>query len=62
LHKLSFIPLFYVRYVDDKALAALYNCRGKSIFHFRLKFTMEIGGMELNFLELINKDDWMTFN
>jgi len=59
LDKLSFfIPLFYIRYVGDIALAALCTLFDELLdtfnsFHSRLKFTMEVGGSQLNFLELI---------
>jgi len=56
LHTLSnlAIPLpFYVRYVDDIALAAPHNSleiilHEFNSFHTRLKFTMEVGGNELS--------------
>jgi len=58
LDELSFIPPFYIRYVDDIALAALYTLFDElldifNFFHPRLKFTMKVGGSQLNFLELI---------
>jgi len=70
LDKLLFIPSFYVRYVDDVALAARYTLFDELLskfnsFHSRFKFTMETEGMKLNFLELtiiIYKDGWMIFN
>jgi len=59
LNKLSFIPPFYVRYMDDIAVAAPYILFDEllskfTFFHSRLKFTMEIRGIEFNFLELTN--------
>jgi len=69
LDKLSLISPFYVRYVDDIALAAPYNLFNELLdifnsFHSRLNFTMEIGGPQLNFFELtiINKNGFMIFN
>jgi len=71
-HTLSKLPTslpFYVRYVDDIALATPHNSLDIILhkfnsFHTRLKFTMEVGGNELNFLELkiIKKDDGMIFD
>jgi len=62
-------PIFYYRYVDDIALSAPYSCLKDLLqqfnsFHPRLKFTMEIGGDTLNFLDLslIKKDDGLIFN
>jgi len=69
LDKLSFIPSFYVRYMDDVVLAARYTLFDELLnklnsFHSRFKFTMKTGGMKLNFLELTisDKDGWMIFN
>jgi len=50
LKKLSFTSSFYIRYVDNIALAASYSLLNELLnnfnsFHPRLKFTMEIGGM-----------------
>jgi len=71
-HKLSKLPFslsFYVRYVDDITLVAPHNSLDVILhkfnsFHTRLKFTMEVGGKELNFLELkiINKDGEIIFD
>jgi len=55
---LSFIPPFYIRYVDDIVLSAPHTLLNELLekfnsFHPRLKFTMlEVGGTSLNFLEL----------
>jgi len=69
LKKLSFTPSFYIRYVDDIALAAPYSLIDDLLnnfnpFHPRLKFTMEIGGTSLNFLEskIINRDGQLIFD
>jgi len=69
LKNLSFIPLFYIRYVDDIAMAVprmslnelLHNF---NTFHPRLKFTLENGGTSLNFLEItmINSDGNLIFD
>jgi len=69
LKNLSFTPPFYTRYVDDIALAApstqinelLYNFNS---YHPRLKFTIEIGGTILNFLEvtIINRNGQLMFD
>jgi len=57
INNLSFVPIFYFRYVDDIALAAPTSYLNNLLltfnsFHPRLKFTMEIGGDVLNFLSL----------
>jgi len=64
LKNLSFISLFYIRYVDDITLTAsrtLLNelLKNFNFSHPRLTFTMEIGGTLLSFLELtfINRDE-----
>jgi len=69
LNNLPFVPIFYFRYVDDIALAApnfyLNTLLSKfNSFHPRLKFTLEIGGDTLNFLDLtiIKKDGRLIFN
>jgi len=69
LDKLSFIPPFYIRYVDDTALAAPCTLFDELLdtfnsFHSRLKFTMKVGGSQLNFLELtiINGNSFMIFD
>jgi len=69
LDKLSFIPLFYIRYVDDIALAAPCTLFDEMLdtfdfFHSRLKFTMEVGDSQLNFLELtiIIRNGFMIFD
>jgi len=53
LDKLLFIS-FYIRYVDDIALAAPCTLFDELLdtFHSRLKFTMEVG-VSLNFFELM---------
>jgi len=48
LDKLSFIPPFYIRYVDDIALAVSSTLVDELLdtfnsFHSRLKFIMEVG-------------------
>jgi len=62
-------PIFYYRFVDDIALAAPFYCLDNLIhnfnsFHPRLHFTMEVGGRELNFLDLtiINRRGQLMFN
>ena len=64
LQRLLISPSFYVRYVDDIALTydashidTLMNTFNS--FHSRLKFTTEIGGDKLNFLDvsLIKKEN-----
>jgi hypothetical protein len=66
---LSFKPPFYVRYVDDIALAAPTTHLEELIkkfnsFHPRLKFTVEIGGESLNYLEvtIIKRDGQLIFD
>jgi len=51
--------IFYYRYVDDIVLSAPHTCLEDLLhmfnsFHPRLKFTMEIGGNTLNFLDISN--------
>ena len=69
LQRLSITPFFYVRYVDDIALA--YNAshidtlvNTFNSFHSRLKFTTEIGGNRLDFLNvsLIKKRNSLVKN
>jgi len=69
LDKLSFISPFYIRYVDDIALAAPCTLFDElldtfSFFHSRLKFIMEVGDSQLNFLKLIiiNRNNFMIFD
>jgi hypothetical protein len=55
--RLPFIPTFYYRYVDNIALAAPVTHLNTLVdvfnnYHPRLKFTMELGGDELNFLDV----------
>jgi len=55
--ELSFISPFYIRYVDDIALAVPCTLFDELLdtfnsFHSRFKITMEVGGSQLNFLEL----------
>jgi len=66
LGELTFTPPFYMRYVDD---IAPHNSLDELLhkfnsFHTRLKFTMEVGDRELNFLEvkIINRDGGMIFD
>jgi len=68
LDELSFIPPFYIRYMDDIALAAPCTLFDELLdtfnsFHPRLKFTMEVGGSQLNFFELtiIIRNSFMIF-
>jgi len=69
INNLSFVPTFYFRYVDDIALAAPTSYLNNLLFNFnsfhpRLKFTLEIGGDVLNFLDLtlIKKEGRLIFN
>jgi len=69
LYKLSIKPIFYFRYVDDIALSTHNTALNDLLLNFnsyhpRLKFTMEIGGNSLNFLDLtiIKKDDHVIFD
>jgi len=69
LNKSPIKPIFYYRYVDDIVLSAPHTCLEDLLhmfnsFYPRLKFTMEIGGNTLNFLDLsmIKKDDFLIFN
>jgi len=69
ISKLPFKLDFYYRYVDDIALSAPLSGLDDLLdtfnsFHPRLKFTMEIGGDKLNFLDvtLIKKDDRLHSN
>jgi len=66
LSELTFTPPFYVRYVDDIALSAPHNSLDELLHKFNslhTRFNMEVGGRELNFLEIkiINRDGWMIF-
>jgi len=64
------LPLpFYVRYVDDIAMAVPSTAVGEVLnifnsFHPRLQFTIEIGGKKLNFLDvtIINNNNFIEFN
>jgi len=69
LKKLSFKPVFYIRYVDDIALLVPRVFLNELLhyfnsFHPRLKFTLENGGNSLNFLELtmINRGGKLIFD
>jgi len=69
ISELSTKPIFYYRYVDDITLAAPYTCLNDLLhrfnsFHPRLCFTMEVGGNNLNFLDLtiIKRDGQLIFN
>jgi len=69
LKNLPFNPLFYIRYVDDIALAVPRTSLNELLlifnsFHLRLKFTLENGGTSLDFLELtmINRDGKLIFD
>jgi len=62
-------PIFYFRFVDDIALstphASLNDLLSKfNSYHPRLKFTLEIGGSNLNFLDLtiIKKEGYLIFD
>jgi len=57
INNLVIKPNFYYRYVDDIALSAPLSCfKGLldsfNSFYPRIKFTMELGGEKLNFLDL----------
>lgn len=57
LESLAFTPPFFVRYVDDIALAAPsilldHTLNTFNTFHPRLQFTMEIGENKLNFFDV----------
>jgi len=65
----SFQVPFYFRYVDDIMLAVPFNKSNEvldafSSFHPRLKFTIEIGGKNLNFLDvtIINNNNFLEFD
>jgi len=69
LNSISFqLPLYY-RYVDDIMLAVPRN-KSKEVldifnsFHPRLKFTIEMGGESLNFLDvmMINNNNFFEFD
>jgi len=69
LKKLSFKPVFYIRYVDDIALLVPRDSLNELLHHFnsfhtRMKFTLENGGTSLNFLEItmINRDGKLIFD
>jgi len=69
VRNLSFIPLFYIRYIDDITLAAPCTLLNELLEKFdffrpKLKFTMKIGGILLNFLKLtfINRDRKLIFD
>jgi len=69
INNLPFVPIFYFRYVDDIALAAPTSHLNTLLlkfnsFHPRLRFTLEIGGDVLNFLDLtiIKKEGRLIFN
>jgi len=69
INNLPFVPIFYYRYVDDIALVApnsqLNTLLSKfNSYHPRLKFTLEIGGDVLNFLDLtiIRREGRLIFN
>jgi len=69
LNKLLFIPSFYIRYMDDIALAVPCTLFDELLdtfnsFYSRLKFTMEVGESQLNFFELtiIIRNSFMIFD
>jgi len=69
LDKLIIKPIFYYRFVDDIALAAPHTVLDDLLhafnsFHPRLRFTMEVGGNSLNFLELslIKSEGYLIFD
>jgi len=69
INKLSIKLIFYYRFVDDIALAALYSCLNDILYNFnsfhpRLCFTIEVGSNILNFLDLtiIKRDGQLIFN
>jgi len=64
-----FIKPYFYRYVDDIALSAPFSCLKDLLvafnsFHPRIKFTIEVGDEELNFLDLtiIKRDDRLYSN
>jgi len=69
LNKLNFKPAFYFKYVDDIVLIAPYSSLNDLLdqfnsYHPRLKFTIEIGGDVINFLDLtlIKRDGKLMFS
>ncbi|XP_018361292.1 PREDICTED: uncharacterized protein LOC108760021 [Trachymyrmex cornetzi] len=68
LDTLGFYIPFYVRYVDDIAMGIPCEKTSEILnifnsFHPRLQFTMEIGGSELNFLDItIIKNERLEFD
>jgi len=69
LDKLIIKPIFYYRFVDDIALAAPHTSLDDLLhtfnsFHPRLRFTMEVGGNSLNFLDLslIKSEGYLIFD
>jgi len=69
INNLSFVPIFYCRYVDDIALVAPTSYLNNLLltfnsFHPRLKFIMETDSDVLNILDLalIKKDGCLIFN
>jgi len=69
LNNLSFQILIYHRYVDDIMLAVPHNKSTELLdtfnsFHPRLKFTIEIGGKNLNFVHVTikNKNNILEFD
>jgi len=69
LENVDFVPSFYVRYVDDVAMAIPRHSvdlvlNNFNFFHPRLQFTLEMGGDTLNFLDvtLIKRHTHIEFN
>jgi len=69
LRNLPAKPIFYFRFVDDIALSTTHTSLNDLLskfnsYHPRLKFTLEIGGNTLNFLDLsiIKKDGYLIFD
>jgi len=69
LNSLQIKPIFYFRFVDDIVLSTPHSLLNDLLFQFnsyhpRLKFTLEIGGNSLNFLDLtlIKKEFHLTFD
>jgi len=57
LDSITFPILFYYRHVDDIVIAISSNItdlilNSFNAFHLRLQFTMELGGSQVNFLDI----------
>jgi len=58
LNRIAVAPSFYIRYIDDIALALDNSYINKTLhifnsYHSRLKFTIKLGGELLNFLNVM---------